>query len=260
MKLHYLKKILCAAAVLTSCLTGATAYAATDGEMKLSATTLNVNDELTITLSTKVYCKINMKVMHLDSHTDVYSGPLEFKIFNPPVQYKVKLTKPGKYRVWAIKAEQNTCGNMTLADQQKDIEVRAPMSTLAMSPAVANAIVVGAPASGQCPDGYTKDASTSSEDVKKGALRCVKNAVSCPQGWVGTMEPSTGALTCTVANPPTCPAGWHGNAQTGKLVCNPVTPAKLNCPANTPDWQWGTKYYSENWNVVGCNPNLKPAY
>jgi len=256
MEINPMRKGFFSIVLISLLLLGGSAYAA-DG-LSLSATTLKVNDELTATFSSSTYCKIQMKVLGLENQGMVFTGPAEAKTFNPPAQYKVKFTKAGKYRVWAEKLDNTTgiCGKMTLSDMQKDIQVILPLS-----PGIVGALAAaGTPPPGQCPDGYTKDSSTPSDQVKKGALRCVKTPASCPQGWTGSTDPGTGALICTLANPPACPPGWHGNIQNGKLTCNPLQPAKLNCPANTPDWEWGTKYYSESWNVVGCTPNVKPAF
>ncbi len=248
---------LCYAIVVSMLLFSRTGYAGPDG-LNLSATTLKLNEELTITFGSSSYCKIRMQVLGLENQGTVFSGPQETKVFNPPAQYKVKFTKSGKYRVWAEKLDgtPGICGNMPLSAMQKDIQVMMPISA-SIGGTLASAM---APPAGQCPIGYTKDAALTPDEVKKGALKCVKTPVSCPQGWTGSLDSSTGNLTCTLTNSPTCPVGWHGSVQNGKLVCNPLQQPTITCPTSTPDWQWGAKYYSQSWNILGCTPNVKPAY
>jgi hypothetical protein len=111
-----------------------------------------------------------------------------------------------------------------------------------------------------CPFGYEKQNSGTAEDMKKGLVKCVKPVANCPQGWEGSTNINTGVLTCLQKVLPSCPNGWQGGVQSGKLICNPNPPAKMICPTSTPDWQWGTSYFSQGWNLVGCTPNVKPAY
>lgn len=111
-----------------------------------------------------------------------------------------------------------------------------------------------------CPNGYERQYSGSAEDMKKGLVKCVKQPANCPAGWEGSTDINTGVLACVQKNLPSCPFGWQGGVQNGKLVCNPNPPVKMNCPASTPDWQWGTSYFSQGWNLIGCTPNVKPAY
>lgn len=113
---------------------------------------------------------------------------------------------------------------------------------------------------GYCPTGYNKDPMGFSQEdqQKKGALRCVKIAAGCPAGWNGNTDSSTGKLTCTMAAAPSCPSGWHGGMVGGKLVCDSNPQPHIACPQSTPDWQWGTRYFTESWSILGCAPSAEP--
>jgi hypothetical protein len=111
-----------------------------DVEMKLSATTLEWGQELTATISSKVFCDITMAVAGLDDAAyKEYKNP-DDAVFNPPRQYKFKFSKAGKYRIFAMHG--NTyCGNMANLPMMADVVVKP----LAMAPSLANpGLTVGA--------------------------------------------------------------------------------------------------------------------
>jgi hypothetical protein len=72
------------------------------------------------------------------------------------------------------------------------------------------------------------------------------------------MNDQSGKLVCTPKITAQCPEGWSGGAVDGKLVCNSNLQPHVSCPA-TPDWKWGTSYYKDSWNKMGCSANIKPA-
>jgi hypothetical protein len=72
---------------------------------------------------------------------------------------------------------------------------------------------------------------------------------------MGTTDDATGKAACkTNQSPP----GWTIND--GTLTYNSIPQPMVPCPSSTPDWKWGTKYWKESWNRMGCVANLKPAY
>lgn len=93
-----------------------------DAEVKLPATSLYVNQEFVITISSKVFCKVQTGAMGLDDPTfkvfDEDDG-----VFNPPRQYKYKFAKAGKYRMYAT-FDDNYCGNMKNTNSMTDIVVK----------------------------------------------------------------------------------------------------------------------------------------
>lgn len=109
-----------------------------------------------------------------------------------------------------------------------------------------------------CPAPYTK--STSGLNVAKGEALCIKSAATCPEGYNGNTNQQTGQLTCTPKNDPQSPLGWTLGSASGLLVFNSIPQPLVYCPKSTPDWQWGTTYYKESWNRMGCTANIKPAY
>ncbi len=129
------KKLITTLVALSSfCSVGAFA-GAPDVEMKLSATTLELGQALTVTISanSKVYCIIRMRVVGLDgnSYDDIRAWDDKF---DPPKQYTFKFSKEGKYRVVADPG-QNYCGNMANTFIAKDIVVKP----LVIAPSVDNA-------------------------------------------------------------------------------------------------------------------------
>ena len=109
-----------------------------------------------------------------------------------------------------------------------------------------------------CPAPYNKD--TSGFDVKKGEFECIKTAATCPDGYDSQRNDMNGQLTCTPKQLPGAPVGWTLGSGNGKIVYDSIPQPLINCPKSTPDWQWGTTYWKESWNRMGCRANLKPAY
>ncbi len=105
-----------------------------------------------------------------------------------------------------------------------------------------------------CPAPYVM--STQGFDTKKGEYQCIKTDATCPDGFNSATNEQTGQLTCT---PKQTPQGWSQGAGGGKLVYDSAPQPNVYCPSSTPDWKWGTKYFKESWNRMGCIANLKPA-
>jgi hypothetical protein len=109
-----------------------------------------------------------------------------------------------------------------------------------------------------CPTPYTRY--TQGVDVSKGEAYCVKSDATCPEGYASNRNQQTGQLTCTPKVPVAAPDGWTHGSGNGELSFNSIPQPMVKCPKSTPDWQWGTTYYKESWNRMGCRANLKPAY
>jgi hypothetical protein len=109
-----------------------------------------------------------------------------------------------------------------------------------------------------CPSPYTRY--TQGVDVSKGEAYCVKSDGTCPEGYTSGRNQQTGQLTCTPKTPVDAPDGWTHGGGNGVLVFNSIPQPLVNCPKSTPDWQWGTTYFKESWNRMGCRANLKPAF
>jgi|GEM_PF-2163044 len=93
-----------------------------DVEMKLSATSLYVNQELVVTISSKVFCDIQTAAWGLDDPQFKEIGGGDQAVFNPPKQYKYKFAKAGKYRMVADHGDMY-CGNMAKIAMMTDIVV-----------------------------------------------------------------------------------------------------------------------------------------
>jgi hypothetical protein len=137
--------VFCAACLLAS----ATIANAATAELKVSQNSIPVNQELTVTFSSTVHCKIQMSVVGLDDPSQSQKLPLEFKIFTPPAQYKFKMSKPGKYRVWAQNMDGTTCGNLS---PMTDIVV-TNATTPSTTPAPSTTPNTGATGGGAKPSG-----------------------------------------------------------------------------------------------------------
>jgi hypothetical protein len=131
-------------------------------------------------------------------------------------------------------------------------------------PPVMQTPTMGIPISGgmpqmgaNCPAPYEK--STAGFDVSKGEFQCVKSAATCPDAYDSQRNDMTGQLTCTLKQVPAAPLGWAPGVGGGKLVYDSIPQPMINCPKSTPTWQWGTAYFKESWNRMGCRANLKPA-
>lgn len=109
-----------------------------------------------------------------------------------------------------------------------------------------------------CPAPYTKY--SQGVDASKGESYCVKSDATCPEGYSSNRNQQNGQLTCTPKAAVPAPDGWSPGFGTGVLVFNSVPQPLVKCPKSTPDWQWGTTYYKEGWNKMGCRANIKPAY
>ena len=109
-----------------------------DAEMKLSSNSLNVNQTLDVTFSSKVYCQITVVATGLDDGSKDYKPRVD-AIFNPPQVFKFTFAKPGRYRIFAEHATDAKwdCGNMSNVLMMADIVVKRTVNApLAISPAV----------------------------------------------------------------------------------------------------------------------------
>ena len=80
-----------------------------DVQMDLSATSLHVNQELVVTVTSKVYCMAQIGWKSLDGPESLFDKHEE--VFNRPKQRIYKFAKAGKYRV-SVSLAPNSCGNM----------------------------------------------------------------------------------------------------------------------------------------------------
>lgn len=224
-----------------------------DAILTLSSTSVGVNEDVTVTFSTTAVhgklspCGYRMIVLGLEGQGQPWSASSFPAALNtdPPRIFHFKLSKPGKYRVFAEPPSGTpTCGGMNSSNTGINFQVVAPLQVPVVT----------------CPPGFEKDMTVSPEEVKKGALRCARPNVVCPTGWTGSMNPANGVLECVMASVPRCPPGWQGGMVQGKLACEPSMQPPISCPTATPDWKWGTTYYKENWKFLGCSPNPKPAF
>jgi hypothetical protein len=111
-----------------------------------------------------------------------------------------------------------------------------------------------------CPSPYTRH--TEGMDAAKGEALCIKSDATCLGDYISNRNQQTGQLTCVPKVPVGAPDGWtHASGDgNGVLVFNSIPQPTVKCPKSTSDWQWGTTYYKESWNRMGCRANLKPAY
>jgi hypothetical protein len=144
-------------------------------------------------------------------------------------------------------------GAVHAADPGPKLGATAPVINQTLSAGIAQMPV--------CPAPYVKD--TGGFDVKKGEFECIKTAATCADGYISHRNDATGRLTCTPKQIPATPQGWvlQSTASTeGSYVFDSIPQPMINCPKSTPDWQWGTAYWKDGWNRMGCRANLKPAY
>lgn len=137
-------KTLLAGLIAATAFLAAAAFAdVPDVEMKISTTTLEVNQELTATVSSKVFCDIQMVAMGLDDpQFKEYKGN-DSAVFNPPKQYKFKFQKAGKYRIAAMHGSMY-CGNMGTTSMMADIVVKPFVMAPVALPSAGNLPVVAA--------------------------------------------------------------------------------------------------------------------
>jgi hypothetical protein len=167
----------------------------------------------------------------------------------------MKKTSLKNAAVWLL-ASLTVIGAAHAADPGPKLGNKPPMT-----PPVLNLPMGGLQMASVCPAPYNKD--TGGFDVKKGEFECIKTAATCPDGYDSQRNDVTGQLTCTPKQIPGAPQGWvlqQALSTTGKYVYDSYPQPMINCPKSTPDWQWGTTYWKEGWNRMGCRANLKPAY
>lgn len=152
---------------------------------------------------------------------------------------------------YTIVADASTNQNPKCTGQAKlTFEVKRPKLNIPAGPTV-------------CPDPYKikygKGTGSSPTDFEKGEATCTKPAPECPAGFTAEFSTQTAILQCTPIITATCPPGWTGGAYNHKLICSSVKQPPVSCPT-TDKWEWGTKYFTESWNIMGCYANNKLAY
>ncbi len=241
------------------------AFAASNGaltSLTASATTVTVGQEVSFTVLGTIKpgtkgCRIS------GGKAGSYSDMGVFTSFPAVMPKKFSFDKAGTYYVHMYGGTADTehvCdGNLnvkiTVMDKPKPM-VMPGAQVGPVSPMAAN-IQFQMP--GVCPPAPYHKIPENSDDAT-GKLRCIQPNPSCPEGWKqGAFDSNIGRLTCVPAVEPKCPAGFSGGMQNGSLVCTAHMPQpKIACPKATPANKWGTTYYAESWNVVGCSVNLEP--
>lgn len=171
------------------------------------------------------------------------------------------ITKAGTYNLTAMGSPSlnpKCNGEAKLTVVVKDKPAAGPGPIGAGAPVVVNPKPNVIVAETICPAPYMKY--TQGLNVAKGEALCAKSAATCPEGYNGKTNDQTGQLTCTPKNDPASPLGWTLGSASGVLIFNSIPQPMVYCPKATPDWQWGTTYYKESWNRMGCTANIKPAY
>ena len=92
-----------------------------DVDFNLSATSLYVNQELVVTVNSKVYCMTQFGWKSLDDSESLFDKSVE--VFNHPKQRIFKFAKAGKYRV-IVGFDKNYCGNKGNSFSYVDIVVK----------------------------------------------------------------------------------------------------------------------------------------
>ena len=110
-----------------------------------------------------------------------------------------------------------------------------------------------------CPAPYEKFEVPITDGIAKGEYFCKKKPAPCPANFYGSVDTSNGELTCHPDVVPSPPISWSKGKLTGTIVFESNPQPLINCPTS-PDWQWGTVYYKDSWNKMGCMARLKPAY
>ena len=108
-----------------------------------------------------------------------------------------------------------------------------------------------------CPVPYVKN--TQGMDVAKGESQCIKTDATCADGYTNSRNQQTGQLTCTPKVIPDAPSGWKHGTGNGSVVYDSIPQPLVKCPKATQDWKWGTSYFKESWNRMGCLANQKIA-
>lgn len=129
-------------------------------------------------------------------------------------------------------------------------------TTMPTAPAVMAGIVVMSEET-ICPAPYVKH--TLGMDVAKGESQCIKTDATCADGYSNNRNQQTGQLTCTPKAVPDAPLGWKQGTGNGSVVYDSIPQPPVKCPKATQDWKWGTSYFKEGWNRMGCMANPKIA-
>ncbi len=123
-----------------------------------------------------------------------------------------------------------------------------------VSPGMASAVMQMAPT---CPAPYMM--STQGFDTSKGEFECIKTAATCPDAYDSIRNDATGQLQCKLKQIPPAPPGWAPGTGGGALVYESIPQPMIACPKSTPTWQWGTFYWKDSWNRMGCRANFAPT-
>lgn len=109
-----------------------------------------------------------------------------------------------------------------------------------------------------CPAPYEKFEVPISDGIAKGEFFCKKKPAPCPSGFYGSVDLTNGDLTCHPEVSPKPPLSWSNGKLTGIVIFTSTPQPMISCPTS-PEWQWGTAYYTQSWNIMGCKPRSKPA-
>ncbi|TWO68743.1 hypothetical protein FN976_22395 [Caenimonas sedimenti] len=162
------------------------------------------------------------------------------------------LAKAGTYQIQAIGSPTLTPGCTGQAAMTLVVKEKPAMPPMVVAPN----LVIGGMVPMCPPAPYKEDI----RNLQTGKLHCYQPNPSCPTGWKqASFNDGTGQLQCVTAVDPVCPAGFDGSYAGGVLKCVPKPQPKVACVTGAlPQNPWGTSYYAEGWNRLGCSVNLAP--
>jgi hypothetical protein len=157
---------------------------------------------------------------------------------------------PGNYTIKAIPEFPLLAGACSGSDQASVTVTAAPVMQANLAGAFSSVVP-------HCPPAPYKEGE---RNTQTGKLHCYQPNPSCPAGWKqASFSDATGQLQCVINAEPACPAGFDGDYANGVLKCLPKPQPKVACaPGALPANPWGTSYYKEGWNRLGCSVNLAP--
>jgi hypothetical protein len=120
-------------------------------------------------------------------------------------------------------------------------------------------VVTSAPAMAACPAPYVL--SNDGVDIAKGERTCQKSQPPshCPDTSDRSWNAKTGQILCLPKTEPAAPLGWTHRKFSGAVVFDSNPQPQIQCPKSTPDWQWGSAYFKQSWDRMGCKANSKPS-
>ncbi|MBL8515815.1 MAG: hypothetical protein JNM76_02505 [Betaproteobacteria bacterium] len=176
----------------------------------------------------------------------------------------IKIDVPGDFVVQVGPGMSDGGAGPCLGNKEMRLKVNLPPPPVTLTAPVVNAVLI-------CPTGYEKKGGNS----EKGEIKCVKVQGQCPEDYklwyvVGDGGASAlpslfspGTMVC-VRKPgnPECPPGYQGGKDSKEenlVYCAPDPQPTLPCPTATPQWKWGSMYFKQGWQVMGCTANVEPA-